>query len=163
MNASIDQPTPVEQVQDHRNWMPMAIGAAVVLVVLGALILFSGRPSSQANTNSPYLVKMQVSGVHMARAETLGGTSLTYVEGKITNNGDRKITAAREEVVFKNSLGEIAQKDALVVTVLLREQPYADYGPLDQAPLAPGQTRDFRLILEHVTADWDGQMPQVKV
>jgi len=141
----------------------MVIGAAVVLAVLGALTLLSGRPPAETNTNGPYLAKMQVSGVHMSRAQNLAGGSLTYIEGKITNNGDHKITAAREEVIFKNSLNEVAQKDVLTVNVLLRELPYADYGPIDQAPLTPGQTRDFRVVLEHVTADWNGQMPQVKV
>jgi len=163
MNASIQQPPSAEQPQDRRNWTPMIIGAVVVLAVLVALALFSSRPSSQANTNDPYLAKMQVSDVHMAQAQNLAGASFTYIKGKITNNGDRKITGAREEVIFRNSLGEIAQKDVIVVNVLLRSIPYDDYGPIDQAPLAPGQTRDFQLTLEHVTADWDGQMPQVRV
>jgi hypothetical protein len=162
MNASIQQPL-LDQPPDRRNWIPMAIGVAVVLAVLGAVALFSGRPSSQTNTNDPYLPKMQVSGLHMAQAQNLAGASLTYIEGKITNNGDRKITAAREEVIFRNSLGEVAQKDVIAVNVLLRSIPYDDYGPLDQAPLAPGQSRDFRLTLEHVTEDWNGQMPQVRV
>jgi len=51
----------------------------------------------------------------------------------------------------------------LPVTVLLPNVPYVDYGLIDRAPLAAVQTRDFRLTLEHVTADWDGQAPTVKV
>jgi hypothetical protein len=69
---------------------------------------------------------------------------------------------ARVEVLFKNSLGETAQKDTLPVTVLLPNVPYVDYGLMDRAPLAPGQARDFRLTLEHVSTDWDGQIPQVR-
>jgi len=41
--------------------------------------------------------------------------------------------------------------------------PYLDYGPLDLAPLAPGQARDFRLTIEHITIEWDGQLPQARV
>src|ERR1700686_3985438 len=163
MGASIQQPPAVDQPQERRNWAPMGVGPAVVLAVLGAVALLSGRPSAETNANDPYLARMQVSGLHMSRAQNLAGGSLTYIEGKLTNNGDRTITTAREEVIFRNSLGEVAQKDVLTGSVLLRDQPYADYGPIEQSPLAPGQTRDFRLILEHVTADWDGQMPQVKV
>jgi hypothetical protein len=66
-------------------------------------------------------------------------------------------------VTFKNTLGETVQKENLPVTVVLPNLPYVDYGTMDHAPLAPGQTRDFRLTLEHVSADWDGQVPQVKV
>jgi hypothetical protein len=49
------------------------------------------------------------------------------------------------------------------MTVLLPNVPYVDYGLIDRAPLAAGQARDFRLTLEHVTTDWDGQVPTVKV
>jgi hypothetical protein len=72
------------------------------------------------------------------------------------------VTGASVQVIFKNSLGEVAQKDTLPVTVLLPNVPYVDYGLMDRAPLAAGQARDFRLTLEHVSTDWDGQVPQVK-
>jgi hypothetical protein len=99
----------------------------------------------------------------MATAQNFAGGSVTYIEGKLANGTDRKVTGASVQVIFKNSLGEISQKDTLPVTVLLPNVPYVDYGLIDRAPLAAGQTRDFRLTLEHVTTDWDGQVPTVKV
>jgi hypothetical protein len=143
----------------------MAAGAAVVLVLIGVFVLLgrSSPPDANVKAADPYLAKMQVSSLHMATAQNFAGSSVTYIEGRITNGGDRKITAARVEVLFKNSLGEIAQKEMLAVTVLLPNVPYVDYGPIEQAPLGPAQARDFRLTLEHVSADWDGQIPQVKV
>jgi hypothetical protein len=60
-------------------------------------------------------------------------------------------------------LDEITQKEALPVTVLIPNPAYTDYGTLDRAPLAPGQSRNFRVTMEYVTRDWDGQIPQVKV
>src|SRR5260370_30173965 len=126
MNASIQKRPFVDQPAERRKWVPMIVGAAVVLAVLGAVALLSGRRPAETTTG-PYLAKMQVSGLHMSRAENYAGTYLTYIEGKITNNGDRKVTAAHEEVIFRNGLGEISQKDVLVVTVLLRDQSYADY------------------------------------
>lgn len=157
--------SPAGQREEGRNWVPMAAGAAVVLAIMGAFILLGRSSHSDANVKAddPYVAKMQVSGLHMATAQNFAGSSVTYIEGKITNGGDRRVTAARVEVLFKNGLGEIAQKEMLAVTVLLRSVPYVDYGPIDQAPLAPAQTRDFRLTLEHVSTDWDGQIPQVKV
>jgi hypothetical protein len=73
------------------------------------------------------------------------------------------VTGARVQVFFKNSLGETAQKETLPVLAVLPNTPYTDYGTLDRAPVAPGGSRDFRLTLEHVSADWDGQIPTVKV
>jgi hypothetical protein len=157
--------SPAPQQEDKRSWLPMAIGAVCVLVLIVGVVLLTraGKPASSA-PGDPNLAKLQVSGLHMATAENFAGGSVTYIEGKLTNSTERKVTAASVQVIFKNSLGEIVQKeDTLPVTVLLPNVPYVDYGLIDRAPLAPGQTRDFRLTLEHVTTDWDGQVPTVKV
>jgi hypothetical protein len=99
----------------------------------------------------------------MARAQNFAGGSVTYIEGTVANTGDKKVTAASVQVTFKNYLGEISQKETVPVTVVTPNASYIDYGTLDRVPLAPGQKRDFRLTLEFVTPDWDGQIPQVKV
>ncbi len=155
---------PADQTES-RNWVPMAIGGVFVLVLIVGLVMLTraGKPAAGTSPGDPNLAKLQISGLHMATAENFAGGSVTYIEGKLTNGADRKVTAASVQVIFKNSLGEIAQKDTLPVTVLLPNVPYVDYGLIDRAPLAPGQTRDFRLTLEHVTTDWDGQVPTVKV
>jgi len=143
----------------------MLIGGLLVVVLLGFLVLLTRAGKSAAiNPADPNLARVQLSNLHMATAQNFAGGSVTYIEGKITNGADRKLNAAQVEVLFKNSLGETAQKEnSLALTVLLPNSPYVDYGTLDRAPLAPGQSRDFRITLEHVSADWDGQLPQVKV
>ena len=141
----------------------MAAGGAFVLLLVVVVVLLTRGGKSTGNPADPNLAKLQVTDLHMATAQNFAGGSVTYIEGKLTNGTDRKVTAASVQVIFKNSLGEIAQKDTLPVTVLLPNVPYVDYGLIDRAPLAAGQTRDFRLTLEHVTTDWDGQAPTVKV
>jgi hypothetical protein len=165
MVDSEQQPfSPVQQQEEKRNILPMIIGVVVVAIIIAVLVFATraGKPASTA-PGDPNLAKLQVSNLHMATAENFAGGSVTYIEGKLTNGTDRKVTSASVQVIFKNSLGETAQKDTLPVTVLLPNVPYVDYGLIDRAPLAPGQTRDFRLTLEHVTTDWDGQVPTVKV
>ena len=158
-----EQPfSPMNTQEERKSMLPMAIGAILVLAIVGAMVLLTRSSKPASNPADPNLQKLQISEIHMATAQNFAGGSVTYIEGKITNGSDRKLTGASVQVVFKNSLGETAQKDTLPVTVLLPNVPYVDYGPIDRAPLAPGQTRDFRLTLEHVTADWDGQTPQVK-
>jgi hypothetical protein len=165
MDDSEQEPvfTPLTNQRENRNWAPMAGGAALVLVLLAGFVLIGHSGKSTSNPGDLNLKKLQVSDLHMATAQNFAGGSVTYIEGKITNTTDRKVTDARVEVVFKNSLGETAQKDTLPVTILLRNAPYIDYGPIESAPLAPGQARDFRLTLEHISTDWDGQIPQVRV
>jgi len=152
------------QQEDSKSWLPMMVGVMIVLAIVVGLVLLtrSGRPAP-VNPGDPNLQKLKVSDLHMATAQNFAGGSVTYIEGKITNGSDRKVTSASVQVLFKNALGETAQKDTLPVTVLLPNVPYVDYGLIDRAPLAPGQARDFRLTLEHVSTDWDGQVPQVKV
>lgn len=156
--------SPQADQSESRSWVPMAAGGAfVLLLVVGVVLLTRGGKSTGGNPADPNLAKLQVSDLHMATAQNFAGGSVTYIEGKLTNGTGRKVTGASVQVIFKNSLGEIAQKDTLPVTVLLPNVPYVDYGLIDRAPLAAGQTRDFRLTLEHVTTDWDGQIPSVKV
>jgi hypothetical protein len=155
--------SPQTNQSESRSWAPMAAGGAFVLLLVVVVVLLTRGGKSTGNPADPNLAKLQVSNLHMATAQNFAGGSVTYIEGKLTNSTDRKVTGASVQVIFKNSLGEISQKDALPVTVLLPNVPYVDYGLIDRAPLAAGQTRDFRLTLEHVTTDWDGQVPTVKV
>ena len=149
---------------EGRNWLPMVAGGLLVLMIVGAITVFGvlGR-SRNANPGDPYLAKLQLSNLHMATAQNFAGGSVTYVEGTATNTGDRKMTGASVQVIFKNSLGEITQKETLPLTVVVPNSPYLDYGTIDRAPLAPGQSRDFRVTLENLTSDWDGQVPQMRV
>jgi hypothetical protein len=166
MGDSEQQPfSPARGQDEKRNWTPMVIGVVLVAALIAVLILVgrAGKSSANANPGDPNLAKMQISDLHMATAQNFAGNSVTYIEGKISNHSDKKVTGARVEVLFKNSIGEIVQKEVLPMAVVMPNSPYLDYGPLDRAPLASGQTSDFRLTLEHVSADWDGQIPQVKM
>jgi hypothetical protein len=148
---------------EPRNWTPIILGLGVVAVIVAGVVLFTRMGRQEANPNDPYLAKVQLSNLSMATAQNFAGTSVTYIEGTLSNSGDRKVTGARALVIFKNSLGEITQKEPLPVTVLIPNLPYVDYGTLDRAPLAPSQSRQFRLTIEYITRDWDGQIPQVKI
>jgi hypothetical protein len=164
--AEVEKPQAFTSHAEHvpeRNWVPMVVGAALVLLVLIAIGVISRSKSAQLPKADPYATQLQISNLHMATAENFAGGSVTYIEGAITNAGDKKITGAQVQVLFKNSLSEIAQKETLPVMVVMPNTPYVDYGTLDRAPLSPHQSRDFRLTLEHVSADWDGQIPSVKV
>ena len=166
MGDSEQQPFSPVKEPEQRNWAPMIVGGVFVLLLVGVLVLATrgGKSVSSANPGDPNLAKLQISDLHMATAQNFAGGSVTYIEGKITNTSDRRVTAVNVEVIFKNTIGEVAQNEkSIPLAVLLPNVPYIDYGPIDRAPLGPAQARDFRITLEHVSADWDGQTPQVKV
>jgi hypothetical protein len=156
-------PDPAAEEEKERSWLPMAIGTGLVVVVLLAVTVIARMGQTKQKAPDSYLTKLEIGGLHMATAENFAGGSVTYILGRIANTGDKKVTSARVQIIFRNSIGEVSQKEVVPVTVLLPNIPYQDYGSLDRAPLAPGQLRDFRLTLEYVTTDWDGQVPQIKV
>ncbi|HEY6968459.1 MAG TPA: hypothetical protein VJA94_04580 [Candidatus Angelobacter sp.] len=151
----------VEQ-EENRNWTPMIVGAVLVVVAIALIVVFT-RNKPVSNTPDPYAANVQISDVHMATAQNFAGGSVTYIEGTLSNTGTKKITGARVQVTFRNSLNEIVDDPVLPVMALQPDTPIVDYGPMDRAPIGPGQKRDFRITMEHISADWNGQVPQIKV
>jgi hypothetical protein len=146
--------------------VPIAIGAMAVLIVIGILMFFgrrSGNENAAQATADPYAANLVVSGEAMSTANNFAGQQVTYIEGKITNNGSKTVNSALLQTTFHNSLGEVAQKDMQRLMVITTREPYIDTAPLNSAPLKPGQTREFRQTFEHVTADWNMQAPDLAI
>jgi hypothetical protein len=146
--------------------VPIAIAAVAVLVVIG-LFVFFGRKGPNENSApvapDPYAANLSISGAAMSSATNFAGQQVTYIEGKITNNGSKTVTSAVLQIVFHDSLGQIAQKETQRLMVITTREPYIDTSPLASSPLKPGQTREFRQTFEHVSADWNTQLPEMTI
>ena len=168
-----DSPTPVpsfgapseDTEKSGLPFLPLGIGAAVVLVVVGLFILLGrkGNDNSANGTADPYAASVSISNAAMSTADNFAGQQVTYIEGKITNNGGKTVNNAVVQIVFHDSLGQIVQKETQKLMVITSREPYIDTAPLSTAPLRPGQTRDFRLTFEHVSADWNVQLPEISI
>jgi hypothetical protein len=66
-------------------------------------------------------------------------------------------------VNFKDSLGQVAQSEDVPLNVLQTGGPYPDTVDLSASPLAPGQSKQFRLTFEHVSNDWNHEYPDLQV
>jgi hypothetical protein len=153
-----------QQIDDRAPRGPMIVGAVLVLLALGGLILAGRNARSTAQRAAdPYVKNLQLSDFKLSQAENFVGGNVTYLEGKVNNAGNKTVTGAQVRVVFKNSLDEVTQAENLALMVITSRQPYIDTADLRSQPLKPGDTRDFRLTFEHVTADWNGAMPEVQV
>ena len=153
-----------QQIDDATPRGPMIVGALVVLLALGALILAGRNARSNATAAiDPYVKNLQLSDFKLSQAENFVGGNVTYLEGKVTNARNKTVVGAQVRVNFKNSLQEISQTETLPLMIITARQPYIDTADLRSQPLTPGESRDFRLTFEHVTADWDGTMPEVTV
>ena len=145
-------------------WRAAVAGVVVVAVVLGLLVWIGGRKRSASQAPNPYADKLQISNVKMAAAQNFVGGTVTYVEGRVTNLGDKTVNGAVAEVIFRNSLGEVVQKEQIPVRVLVFQGPDRDILDLRSAPLKPGASADFRLTIEgNISADWNQGYPEVRI
>ncbi|HEY0795589.1 MAG TPA: DUF2393 family protein [Acidisarcina sp.] len=153
-----------------RNWLPWIVASAVVVGVVVLLAVLGGRSRPAAPTAhygldpaDPYAAKLVISNVKMSEASNFAGSKVTYVEGRLTNNGDRTVTGVTVQVAFRNDLGEIAQKESLPVMLIRAREPYVDTESVDAAPIKPAAEADFRLVFDHLADDWNQQYPELRI
>jgi hypothetical protein len=150
--------------EETSRWRPFLI-AAVVILLLGALVWFLGRGSDKAPAQSPppaYASALQISDLHLSTAQNFVGGEVTYIQGTIANNGSQTVTDAMVEVVFRNSLGQIVDRQAQPLRVAASPLGHPDWLPLRSAPLTPNKTASFRLTFEHISADWNRGLPELR-
>ncbi len=160
---SFPQPGPV-RAETNPRWRIFAVGFALVLLLAGAgLFLTRGDHAPIPTAPDSYAARLQISDLKMSRAENLVGGVLTYVDGKITNTGDKTVTAARVEATFWSSMNEVAQKEQSGLRIIKYNGVYDDAEDMTVAPLPPGQSAKFRLIFEHISAQWNQNYPDIRV
>jgi hypothetical protein len=152
-----------------RNWLPMAIAAGVVVIVVGVLV-FVTEHRRGGSTVAPvsaaadeYAANLPITNVVMSESANLAGGKVTYVDGHITNNGNKTVTGITAQILFRNFAHEVAQNETQPVMLIRTRDPYVDTQPVPAAPLKPGDERDFRLSFDQVTQDWDGVYPQIRI
>jgi hypothetical protein len=154
--------TPAAEERDSSRVIIFVAVAAVIAVMLGIAFLLR-QPPKAAKTISPYIANMKLSDFKMSAAENFIGATVSYVDGTITNAGDKTVTHAAVEVDFKDSLGQLTQREEVPLRVLQTNGPYPDAVDLSAAPLAPGQSKTFRLTFDSISAQWNRQYPEIRV
>jgi hypothetical protein len=145
--------------------MPFAVGLVAVLVVVGAIVgLTRGKKTGPAPPD-PYAAKLQISNPKLSAAENYVGGTVTYLDVNVTNTGDKSLTGADMNLVFKNSMDQVVQRETMPLHVLVENQMggYPDLVDLSRSPIAPGQTKTVRMTLEHISADWNNGVPEMQL
>jgi hypothetical protein len=156
------EPSPATDRRET-NWTAIGIAVGLVVVTLVVATVVMRRSQPQAAAPHPYASSVKLSDVKMSAAENFAGTTVTYLDGAMTNLGDQTVIRAVARVTFRNSLGEVVQREEMSLRVLQTGGPYLDTVDLLTSPLQPGQSRPFRLTFEHVSADWNQQYPELQV
>ena len=160
--SSLGQPTPVAEERDSSRLIIVLAVVVVIGVMLAAAFLLRETPKS-AKTASPYVASLKLSDFKMSAAENFIGATVSYVDGTVTNSGDKTVTHAVVEVTFKDEMGQVAQREELPLRVLRTSGPYPEAVDLNVSPLAPGQTEHFRLTFDSISAQWNRQYPEMRV
>jgi len=161
MNSS-GQPTPLAEERDSSR---MIIGIAVVVVIgiaLAAAFLLQ-QPPKAAKVASPYIAALKLSEFKMSAAENFIGHTVSYIDGTITNTGDQTVTHVVVEVVFQDSIGQLAQREEVPLQVVRTNGAYLEPVDVSVSPLAPGQAEPFRLTFDSISAQWNRNYPEIRV
>lgn len=154
--------SPIAQ-EEPSTMRPVLIGVAIVVVVVGLIAFFLRGEQKTASEPHPYAANLKISDLKMSAAQNFVGATVSYIDGNVTNNGDKTVIHAMIQVTFKDDMDQIAQRETVPLHVLQTSGPYPDAVDLNLSPLAPGQTKPFRLTFESLSAQWNRQYPEIKV
>jgi len=160
--STLGQPTPV--VEERDNSRLIIIGAVVVVIAIALAAAFLLRePPRKVALPSPYIAQLKLSDFKMSAAENFVGATVSYIDGTITNTGNKTVTRVMVQVNFQDSMGQLAQREDLPLRVVRSNGAYNEPVDLSVAPLAPGQSAPFRLTFDSISAQWNHQYPDIQV
>ncbi len=157
--------SPAQQKAPDRSWTPFVVGLVAVVVVVAVIVAVTRNKGEAPTQPNPYASKLQLSNTKMSAAENYVGGTVTYLDVNITNTGNKALVGAAMKLVFRNSMNEMVQTETLPLHVLVENQMggYPDLVDLGRSPIAPGQTKTVRMTLEHISADWNQNYPEMQV
>ena len=133
------------------------MAAAALVVVIGVLIVIS-RPRPEAPSGpflsadqKAYLAQIVISDTRMSAAENFLGHTVIYLDGQVTNRGNRIVRQVEIQMEFVDMLNQ----------VVLRDKAFPLKPPMP--PLKPGETRTFQVSFDHMPAEWNQAAPTITV
>ena len=156
---------PTSAAQDEpdssRRIIAMAVAAVVVIAIVGSFLL-RGKPKG-ASGPPPYAASLQLSDLKMSAAENFVGATVSYVDGTVTNAGNKTVTHIVVHVIFNDDMGQLAQREDIPMQVLKTDGPYPEAVDFSVSTLGPGQSKLFRLTFEGISAQWNRQYPEIQI
>ena len=160
--GSLGQQTPVLEERDSSRFI--IVGAVVVVIAIAlAAAFFLREPPKAVKAVSPYLSSLKLGNFKMSAAENFIGATVSYIDGTVTNTADKTVTHIVVEVVFKDEMGQLAQREEVPLQVLRSNGAYTEPVDVSMAPLAAGQSAPFRLTFERISTQWNHAYPDMRV
>jgi hypothetical protein len=163
MGGLIQQTPPLTtQERDNSRWLMLAALVAIAGIVISIALLTRGKPKN-ASGPPPYAAKVKFSDLKMSRAQNFVGATVTYIDGTLTNAGDKTVSHAVVRATFRDSYSQVAQIEEVPARTMQQFGPYMDAVDLTASPIPPGQSKPFRLTFEHVSEQWGQSYPELEV
>ena len=142
---------------------PILIGIVIVGVVVGVLALIFRAEQKKPAPPPAYAAYLKISDLKTSAAQNFAGTTVNYLDGAITNTGDKTVIHAMAQITFKDDMGQTAQREELPIHILRTGGPYDEAVDLNLSPLVPGESKPFRLTFENISAQWNHAYPDLQI
>ena len=162
MGGLISNANPTNEPQET-SLRPILIGIALVAVIVAILALILRSEQKKPAEPPAYASNLKFSDLKASAAQNFVGATVSYLDGVITNTGDQTVIHAVVQVTFKDDMGQTAQREEVPIRVLRIGGPYEEAVDLNLSPLAPGQSRPFRLTFENISNQWNHAYPDMQV
>lgn len=149
--------------REESRLRPVLIGVVIVGTVVGLIVLAFRAEAPKPVEPPAYAADLKFSDLKVSAAQNFVGATVSYLDGALSNTADKTIIHAVVQVTFKDDMGQIVQREEMPVHVLRTGGPYDEAVDLSVSPLAPGQTKPFRLTFESISAQWNHSYPDLKI
>lgn len=160
--GGLNSQSPITEASDSSR-RTIFVAVVAVLAVMVAIALLLREAPRHVSGPPPYAANLRLSDFKMSAAENFVGATVSYIDGTVTNVGDKTVTHAGAEVVFKDDMGQVVQRESVPLRALKTGGPYAEAVDLNVSPLAPGQSQPFRLTFDSISAQWNHQYPEIRI
>ena len=159
-------PKPAEE--PRRGWLLVAGLAALLLVLLGVVYAVHNNKSEAPAADQilpidPYAANVAFSQLAMSQSTSISGGTSTFLDGHVRNTGNQILTGVTVQVLFPNDEGQAPDIQTVPLSLIRAHEPYVDTEPVSAAPLQPGEEKEFRLIFETVSRNWNQHLPELHV
>lgn len=160
---SLIEPSANPTTERESSLRPILVGIVIVGIVVGILALLLRSDQKKPTPPPAYAAHVKFSDLKTSAAQNFAGATVSYLDGAITNTGNLTVIHATVLVTFKDDLGQTAQREELPIRVLRTGGPYDEAVDLNLSPLAPGESKAFRLIFDNISAQWNHAYPDLQV
>ena len=158
-----DMPTLVEQRRKKSSAPYVIFGIIAAAILLAAILYFLPHAPVRPNVPSNATVPVQPTGSQVQLSDVrlspspVGGQM--YIYARLSNAGQTDINGVLVNVTFDDTNGRPLQ----TVTSAVDSYNNNSAGSLTSNPIKAGETRDIRIPIENAPADWNHQVPEIKV